>query len=326
MQNFGEVHPKGLPIWVVSLNDKSPVRDAGIIRLDMKENKDVKISYWAAHLTTIVSVTLVLIIVGIIALITLSAERETRRLKEKLEISVVMADSVSNNYARKVADGIANTPYALQVGLVTKEDALASWKQDTGEDLEALFGVNPLSPEVIFSLRSDYASSDSLAMIKSQLLKTPGVEDIAMPDSMMVESMNRNIENFAIMLGVIALVMVIISFVLINNTVHLAIYARRFTIHTMQLVGATNGFIRAPFVKSNMLAGLIAGLVASGIMAVALAAAPRAGFNDVANYISWPLYAAVAGGMILAGILLCGLAAAIATTRYLGKDYDELFH
>lgn len=291
----------------------------------MKENKDVNISYWAAHLTTIVSVTLVLIIVGVIALITLSAERETRRLKEKLEISIVMADSVSNTYAANLAQRLSSTPYALQVGVVTKEDALESWKKDTGEDLEALFGVNPLSPEIIFSVKANYSSADSLSKIEHSLMTLPGVEGIAMPDSVMVDNMNKNIESFAIILGVIALVMVIISFVLINNTVHLAIYARRFTIHTMQLVGATNGFIRAPFVRSNMLAGLVAGLIASAIMAIALAAAPNAGFNDVADYISWPLYACVAGGMVVAGIILCGIAAAVATSRYLGKDYDELF-
>ena len=291
----------------------------------MKNNKDVRISYWAAHLTTIVSVTLVLIIVGIIALITLSAEKETRRIKEKLEVSVVMADNVSDSTARVVAEEISQKPYALQTGVVTKEEALKSWKEETGEDLEALFGINPLSPEVIFTVKADYASPDSLAMIEQRISLISGVESVAMPDSLMVESMNRNIESFAIILGLIALVMVIISFVLINNTVHLAIYARRFTIHTMQLVGATNGFICAPFVRNNMGAGVVAGLIASGIMAIALAAAPRAGFDNVADYISWGLYAAVAGGMILAGMLLCGVAAWIATSRYLGKDYDDLF-
>lgn len=292
---------------------------------DMKGQKEVKISYWAAHLTTVVSVTLVLILVGVIALITLSAQNETRRLKEHLEISVIMNDTVSDAHTELLAQDIQQQPYALQVGVVSKAQALQSWKEDTGEDLEALFGVNPLSPEVEFTINADYASTDSLRKIEKELAKLPGVDSVAIPDSAMVETMNRNIERFAIILGVIALVMVIISCVLINNTVHLAIYARRFTIHTMKLVGATNGFIRAPFVKSNMLAGLIAGLVAAGITAIALAVAPNAGFNDVATYISWPLYACVGGGMLVGGVALCGISAGIATSRYLNKDYDELF-
>ncbi len=291
----------------------------------MKNNKEVRISYWAAHLTTVVSVTLVLLIIGIIALITVSAASETRRLRERLEVSVVMADTVSNARAEALAKEIEKSPYALSVGVVSKEAALKIWKADTGEDLEALFGVNPLSPEVAFTVKSGYSSEDSLRVIEKRISGFEGVAGVALPYSAMVESMNRNIERFSIVLGVIALVMVIISFVLINNTVHLAIYARRFTIHTMQLVGATSGFIRSPFVKSNMLSGLLAGLVASAIMAVALVAAPGAGFDNVADYISWPVYGVVAAGMIAVGVLLCGMAAWMATSRYLDKDYGELF-
>lgn len=291
----------------------------------MKHNKEIKISYWAAHLTTIVSVTLVLIIIGIIALITASAAAETRRLRERLQVSVVMADNVGDSVAVSLAKEVAARPYALSVDVVTKEDALKNWKNDTGEDLEALFGVNPLSPEVAFTVRSDYASEAALKKVEAELKGKAGVESVVLPDSKMVENMNRNIETFALVLGAIAVVMIIISFVLINNTVHLSVYARRFTIHTMQLVGATNGFIRRPFILNNMLSGLLSGIAASGIMAAALAAAPGGGFTDVSSYISWETYGIVAAGMTASGVLLCGIAAWIATTRYLRQDYEDLF-
>ena len=291
----------------------------------MKHNKEVKISYWAAHLTTVVSVTLVLLLIGIIAFITISAAGETRRLREKLEVSVVMADSVSNANTELLSKEIAQKPYALNVEVITKEQALASWKADTGEDLETLFGVNPLSPEITFSVNADYSSEQQLQKISKEIGAMPGVADIALPDAAMVDSMNRNIERFSLILGAIAVVMLVISFVLINNTVHLAIYARRFTIHTMQLVGATNGFIRRPFVLDNMLSGLIAGLIAAAILAVALTAAPGAGFDDASDYISWTTYGIVAAGMVAVGIIICSIAAWGATSRYLGKDYGELF-
>ncbi len=291
----------------------------------MKNNKEVKISYWAAHLTTIVSVTLVLIIIGIIALISVTATSETRRLREKLEVSVVMADTITDSVTKAISERIAAQPYALSVKMITKDEALKNWKNDTGEDLEALFGVNPLSPEITFSVKSDYTTETELKKIEEYVAAIPGVEGVALPDSVMVENMNRNIERFALILGVIALVMIIISFVLINNTVHLAIYARRFTIHTMQLVGATNGFIRRPFVNNNMLSGLIAGILATGLIALALAAAPNAGFNNVSEHISWEMFAIVGCSLIVAGVLLCGIAAWVATSRYLHQDYDELF-
>lgn len=291
----------------------------------MKHNKEVKISYWAAHLTTVVSVTLVLLIIGLIALISASASTETRRLRERLEVSVVMTDSVNNASAERIATAIKAKPFAHDVRVITKEEALKQWKNDTGEDLEALFGVNPLSPEVTFSVTADYGSEQALQKIEKELSPLPGVATVVLPDSSMVESMNSNIEKFTIILGIIAIVMIIISFVLINNTVHLSIYARRFTIHTMQLVGATNSFIRAPYLGNNMLSGLIAGLIASGVLGVTLLLAPRSGFAEINDYIGWGLYGIVAGGIILTGVLLCGFAAMIATNRYLRKDYDGLF-
>ena len=290
----------------------------------MKGARDVKISYWAAHLTTTVSVTLVLLLVGIITFITLSSQKESRNIREKLEVNMVMNDTVSDPYAASIAREIDAMPYAIEAGYVGKEQALKDWQQETGEDLETLFGVNPLSPEVYFRVNAEYSSPKALREIQSQLQNIAGVDEVVMPDSEMVDMMNRNIQSLAIILGIVALVMVIISFVLINNTVHLSIYARRFTIHTMQLVGATDGFIRRPFITNNMLAGLLSGLIASGILAIALGAAPHAGWNDVADYISWWLYACVAGGMIIAGPAICCVAAALATSRYLKKDYDEL--
>ncbi|MCH5235820.1 MAG: hypothetical protein J1E16_11045 [Muribaculaceae bacterium] len=290
----------------------------------MKGEGDVKISYWAAHLTTTVSVTLVLLLVGIITFITLSGEKESRNIRERLEVNIVMNDSVSDSYANALAQRISTLPYALDAGYVGKEQALKDWQEETGEDLESLFGVNPLSPEVFFRVKADYSSPDSLNNIRSQLSKVAGVNEVVMPDAEMVDAMNRNIQSLAIILGIVALVMVVISFVLINNTVHLSIYARRFTIHTMQLVGATNGFIRRPFILNNVTAGFLAGLLASGILAIALAAAPHAGYSDVAHYISWGLFACVAGGMVVVGPLICSLAAALATSKYLKKDYDEL--
>ena len=131
------------------------------------------------------------------------------------------------------------------------------------EDLETLFGVNPLSPEVSFTVKADYASEASLRKIKAQVEKMGLVEAVAAPDAEMVDTMNTNIEKAAYVLGGIALVLLVISFVLINNTVRPTIYSRRFTIHTMQLVGATNRFIRRPMVGNNLLSGVLAGLIAS---------------------------------------------------------------
>ncbi|MDE7412835.1 MAG: ABC transporter permease [Muribaculaceae bacterium] len=291
----------------------------------MKENKEVKISYIAAHLTTIISVTLVLVLVGIIAMVWIGADKETRRMREKIELSVIMSDSISNSDARVVEEMIKKEPYALQTQFISREDAMKQWKKDTGEDLEEVFGVNPLSPEISFTLKADYSSPAQIASIRDAIAKIKGVEDVSTPETDTVEAINRSVSRMTALLGAIAIVMLIISFVLINNTVHLTIYSRRFTIHTMQLVGATNGYIRRPVVFNNMMCGLIAGLIASGLIAIVLAFAPEAGFHELNNVIGWEEFGVVAGGITLVGMIICALAAWMSTARYLGKDYDKLF-
>lgn len=291
----------------------------------MKTEKEAKISFWAHHLTTIVSVTLVLLLLGMIAMVWACARGETRRLKEQIEISVVMRDSVPAEVTRSIADKLAKTPYAMNLRTVSKEEALRNWTADTGEDLEALFGVNPLSEEVTFSVRADYASAASVAKIKKELEGIQGVEAVSVPDTRMIEDMNRNISRITLILGVIAAVMLVISFVLVNNTVHLAIYSKRFSIHTMKLVGATNGFIRRPIVMSNMSAGALAGLFASGILAAVLAASGESGLPEVASHIGWLDLAILAALLVVAGAALCAIASLISANSYLRKDYDQLF-
>ena len=291
----------------------------------MKENKEVKISYVAAHFTTIISVTLVLVLVGIIAMVWIGAGNETRRLRERMELSVVMADTVSDAYTRNLAEKIKQEPYALKVTFVGKDEALKNWTRDTGENLEELFGVNPLSPEINFTLKADYSTAENIAAVTCSLEKVKGVEAVSRPETEMVEQINRSLSRLTALLGAIAIVMLVISFVLINNTVHLTIYSRRFTIHTMQLVGATNGYIRRPVVMNNMLCGFVAGVIASGILAAGLAFAPAVGFSALNDVMGWMEFAVVAGGIILVGMIICSLAAWMASAKYLGKNYDELF-
>ncbi len=253
----------------------------------MKTNKEVKISYWAHHLTTLISVTLVLVLMGIISMIWISADRETRRLRERIELSVIMRDSVPEETVRTLAGEIGKSPYAREVRIITKEEALKNWAADTGEDLQELFGVNPLSEEITFGVAADYASATRIASIKRKLEVNPSVESVSAPDSHMIDSMNRNISRMTVVLGAVAGIMLLISFVLINNTVHLTIYSRRFTIHTMKLVGATPGFIRRPVILDNMLAGALAGFAASALLASVMAFSAEAGMPDIASYVGW---------------------------------------
>lgn len=291
----------------------------------MKEEKEFKISYLAGHATTIVSVTLVLLLAGIIAMISIGARRETRKMRESVELSVIMADNVSDVQAAATTDTLRAFPFVREARLITRQQALELWKEETGEDLEAVFGVNPLSPEIEFTLPEQYSNPDSIKMIVEKVGKIKGVSEVAPPDAEMIKSMNHNIEALSIILGVFALGMLVISYVLISNTVRLTIYSRRFTIHTMQLVGATEGFISRPIVINNMIAGIISGLIATAVMAVALAATPKYAGLEFGDFIGWANYAWISIGLVGGGALICAIAAWLATDHYLKKDYSELF-
>lgn len=291
----------------------------------MKPQKEVKISNWAAHATTGVSVSLALFTLGIIALIWMAATAESRRMMEKIEISVIMADSVSENRAMEICKAIEQQPFALHAVYISKKQALENWKEATGEDLERTFGVNPLSPEVAFSVKNEYASPAAIAKIKNALLDVDGVAEVGTPDNALIEAMNANLRRLTIGLTVLALVMLVISFVLINNTVRLSIYSRRFTIHTMQLVGATNGFIRRPFVIANAWVGALSGLVSAALIFAIYAAAPGIGFAEIRSIIPWSHLGMLAAALVVLGALICAAAAALATTRHLRQDYEDLF-
>lgn len=291
----------------------------------MKPQKEVKISNWAAHSTTGVSVTLALLTLGLIALIWIAATSESRRMMEKIEISVVMADNVSDLRAKAISEAIERASFAQNVRLVSRQEALENWKSATGEDLEQVFGVNPLSPEVTFTVPSQYSSVRGIESIRKSVSAVDGVAEVGTPDSRLIEAMNTNIKRLTLGFTILAAIMLVISFVLISNTVRLSIYSKRFTIHTMQLVGATDGFIRRPFILTNTLVGAISGFLAGGLLSAAIALGGRMGMADINRLIAWPWMAVVDVSLIIGGATICALAALLATTRHLRQDYGELF-
>lgn len=291
----------------------------------MKPQKEVKISSWAAHSTTGVSVTLALLTLGLIAMIWIAAASESRRMMEKIEISVVLADDVSDSSAKSISDAITKTQYAQNVRLISREEALENWKEATGEDLEYVFGVNPLSPEIVFSVAAEYSTVGKIDGIKKSLSAVDGVTEVGVPDKRLIETMNSNIRKLTLIFTIIAAIMLVISFVLISNTVRLAIYSKRFTIHTMQLVGATNGFIRRPFIIGNAMVGVLSGLISGALLTGMLAAGRRVGIEQLASLVEWKWMFVIDVVLVAGGALICALAALLATTRHLHQDYEELF-
>lgn len=289
----------------------------------MSKEKKSKISYFQSNFTSTISVALVLLLLGIIAFLGILANTFSKELKENIGFSVVLQSETTPEQVAAMDKMWKASPYVSDVKFISKEAALQNWQVETGENLVELFGVNPLNAEYEVYVKAEYANLDSLQVIERQLKTITFVDEIAMHKSE-VDAANRNISNVALVLFVIAVLLMLISFVLINNTVRLTVYSRRFLIHTMKLVGAKPGFIRRPFVISNMLNGLIAAFVS---MLFLLGVYLFLQNIDEALVVSFSALEIVAvfAGLIVLGVLICGLAAFLAADKYIRLSYDDLF-
>ncbi len=289
----------------------------------MGKEKKSKISYFQSNFTSTVSVALVLSLVGIIAFLAILANYFTNELKENVGFNVVLKEDASPEQIAQIDKMWQTLPFVARVKYISKEEALESWQKDTGENLVELFGVNPLSAEYEVYVKSAYSSSDSLSKIERLLKPVPGIEEVAMHKAE-VDNANQNISNIAMVLLGVAILLLIISFALINNTVRLTVYSRRFIIHTMKLVGAKPGFIRRPFVVSNMFNGLIAAIVAIALLVAIYFSLLNLDYA-IADSIDMLWAIAVFAGMMVIGVLICGIAAFFAANKYIRLSYDDLF-
>ncbi|MDE5844191.1 MAG: permease-like cell division protein FtsX [Muribaculaceae bacterium] len=285
--------------------------------------KHTKFKFLNARISATVSVTMVLLLLGLVALTALSASHITRQIKENLGFDIIFAEDVPASKIDSLGSQLKTMNFVKEVSLFSADDAMKQWKEETGEDVMDVLGVNPFASEYEVKVIAEYASTDSIEIVTSRFRKLDIVEDINIRADM-VDSVNKTMNTLILALSIIAIVLFLISFVLINNTIRLSVYARRFTIHTMKLVGATAGFIRKPFVMSNVVSGFIAGIIADILLAVLLFYATS--FDPILENVipdQWLLIVYLS--VPVAGVIICAVTSIWATNRYLKYEYDDLF-
>lgn len=276
-----------------------------------------------ARITSTFSVALVLFILGVIATMGVVAHKVTQEIKENMGFDIMLTDDSNLSDLRTLTQKVKEAPYALEVTPHTAAEAADQWQRETGENVEELLGVNPFAAEIEVRVKAPWANTDSLRAIVVALQREPQVESVSLQADM-IDSVNSNLSTIALALSIVALALLVISFVLINNTVRLTVYARRFLIHTMKLVGATAGFIRRPFILSNILQGLLAALIAA--LLVWALWSYVASFDPLIESLVEPAQMMwIACGIVAAGILICAVAAFMAANRYIRLNYDEMF-
>lgn len=289
----------------------------------MNKIKRSRIAGWGDYVTSTISVSLVLFILGLVGFVNISFSGINRQLKEKMGFTVVLADSVAPATIDSLKLVCDHTPYVSSYRYLSAEDVMAEETSGEGADLVELLGVNPYAAMFEIKVGAAYADVDSISSIMAQWQQLTSVDETT-ANTEMIANINRNAGLINTILAIMAAALLLISFVLINNTVRLTVYSRRFLIHTMKLVGATGGFIRRPFLMVNAVQGVIAGVLASGFLAL-FVGWTRSLDMGIELLVTWNVAFCEFGLLVVLGVAICVLAAIMATNRYLRKNYDEMF-
>ena len=216
-------------------------------------------------ITSSISTTLVLLLLGMVVFFVLSANNLSTYVRENIGISVLISDDMKEPEALKFQKSLNEKSYVKESVYISKEQALKEQTEAMGTDPAEFLGYNPFTASIEIKLNAQYANSDSIAWIEKEILTNKKVMEVSYPQNL-IDSVNRNIQKVSIFLLGLAALLTLISFALINNTIRLAIYSKRFLIHTMKLVGASWSFIRRPFLVRNVWIGVLAGIMADAVL------------------------------------------------------------
>ncbi len=282
-----------------------------------------RISTFGSRITSVISVALVLVILGLLAMTLGASNKLGQEIRGNIGFIVKIHRDATDADIASLKRTFAAEPYAEKVTYLSADEILASESQLMGEDINALLDENPFGAEFDIKVSSAYASADSIAAVSRRITAMPSIDEVV-SEMAIVDSINSSLGRLTVVLIAIAIALLIISFVLINNTVSLSIYSRRFIIYTMKLVGATGGFIRRPFLRAGLGTGLCAAVIASLILAGLRFYAAKLD-SLVETALPWEKMWMVFAVVFVVGPLICLLASAIATNRYLRADYDDMF-
>lgn len=275
-------------------------------------------------LTSCISTTLVLLLLGLVVLFGLSARQLSQSVRENLTVTLLLDDDVTTADADTLAIRLDMKPYVAHTTVISAEQALKEESERMGSDpTEFLGGENPYTASIEMNVAASYACTDSLLMISKELKEMWQVTDVVYQRDL-VDNLNTTLHQATIVLSILALLLMIISVVLINNTVRLSVYARRFTIHTMRLVGASWGFIRWPFIKRSLGIGLTAAVLADGLLLGGIYWAFQKD-EFISTIVSNETIAIMAGSVLVAGLLLTLVCTWLSVGHFLRMKEKEMY-
>ncbi|MEG0462619.1 MULTISPECIES: cell division protein FtsX [Bacteroides] len=288
-------------------------------------NKNNAVSYFDMQfITSSISTTLVLLLLGLVVFFVLAAHNLSIYVRENISFSVLISDEMKESEILTLQKKLNKEAFVKETEYISKKQALREQTEAMGTDPEEFLGYNPFTASIEIKLNSDYANSDSIAKIEKLMKKNTNIREVLYQRDL-IDAVNENIRNISLVLLTLAVVLTFISFALINNTIRLAIYSKRFLIHTMKLVGASWGFIRGPFLRRNIWSGVLAAVMADTIL-MGTAYWLVSYEPELIRVITPTVMVLVSGSVFAFGIIITFLCAYLSINKYLRMKASTLYY
>ena len=288
------------------------------------ENKIMRRRLANAYLSSALSISLVLLLVGVATLLLVNTESVSDYFKENMKISVLMMPEVSESQALEYQAELDSLPFVRTTEFISRARGEQEMTEMLGSDFLSVFDASPIPVSVDLSLDAAYVSEDSLRVVSGLIAASPLVDEVVYQKSL-VDALGANLAKISLVLGIFITLLLFISFVLISNTMRLNVHARRFTIHTMRLVGATKNFIRGPFLVNSALLGLFSALF-SLLMLVGLLFVVRSQFSQLFTLFRLDLLLVTMGVVVASGVVICTVSTYFVVGRLVSLDKSELYY
>ena len=288
-----------------------------------REIKLIRRRIAGSYVSSVISISLVLLLVGMASLLLVNSQQISDYFKEHMKVSVLMNPDVSEEQAQEFLGTLEALPYVRGTEFISRERGKEEMARMLGEDFLDIFETSPIPVSIDVQLGADYVSDDSLQVISSRLGASPLVDEVVYQKSL-VDALNSNLSRISLVIGVLVVLLLFISFVLINNTVRLSVYERRFNIHTMKMVGATKGFIRGPFLVRSAFLGIFSAILAI-ILLVALLYFVRSEFSQLFDVFTLRTLLEVMGIVLVSGVVICVVSTYFVVGRLVSLSKDELY-
>ena len=277
----------------------------------------------SSSITTVISLSLVLFLLGLLGFFVLGAKKVCDHVKENIGFQLYLKDDAKEADVTRLQKTLDANPFTLSTEYISKEKAMEIYKESWGDNPTSLLDFNPLPASIDLRLHAEYANADSINWIKKDVMENPVVKEFNYQESL-VELVNTRVRVVGFWFFIFIGLLMVIAIALINNTIRLAIYSKRFLIRTMLLVGATQGFIRRPFILTGMIQGIYGSIVACGLL-IGFINLLLHWVPDLLQVVDQQLFLSLFGLVVLMGIVISWASTSLAVRKYLRLKTDDLY-